>query len=240
MARRVRYNAGDEASRALAASDPVMARLIAEEGCVEFGPVEGGPFEVLIRGIVGQQLSGAAASTIHRRLADIVGLSAEELAAASDADLHAAGLSRQKASYVRGLAQAALSGEFAPDALLSMDDDAAVRELVKLRGVGRWTAQMFLMFALGRSDVLPVDDLGVRAAAGRALEYGRPATADELLAAGERWRPYRTAATLYLWREGRSGFGMCSGGAGAPDGAAAPPSVAGTRPAGTNRGEVET
>lgn len=209
MSRHIRYEASDEASRALAASDPVMARLIAEEGCVQFGPVAGGPFEVLVRGVVGQQLSGAAAMAIYRRLADSIGLAAGELAAASDADLHAAGLSWRKASYVRGLAQAFLSGEFDPEALRTMPDEAAVQSLVKLRGVGRWTAQMFLVFALGRRDVLPVDDVGVRAAAGRALGLGRPATAVELEAAGERWRPYRTAATLYLWREGRPGFGVC-------------------------------
>lgn len=205
----IRYDSGDEASRALAASDPAMARLIAREGCVEFAPAEGGPLDVLVRGIVGQQLSGAAAASIYRRLADTVGLSPEALASASVADLHAAGLSGRKASYIRALAQSALSGDFDPDGLRRMDDEEAIGALKRLQGVGRWTAHMFLIFALGRTDVLPVDDVGVRAAAGRVLGLGRPATEAELESAGERWKPHRTAAALYLWREGRTGFGVC-------------------------------
>jgi DNA-3-methyladenine glycosylase II len=221
----MRYEAGDVASRAIASADPTMARLIDAEGCVEFGPVEGGPFEVLVRGIVGQQLSAAAAGSIYRRLSEVVGLTPARIARASEADLHGVGLSWRKVSYVRGLARATIAGDFDPDAIAGLDDDAAVRELERIRGVGRWTAHMFLLFALGRTDVLPVDDLGVRAAAGRVLGLGRPATAGELEAAGERWRPYRSAAALYLWRQGRSGFGICGRG----EARAAPAPAAGTK-----------
>lgn len=205
----IRYSASDTASRTVAAADPGMARLIAELGCVEFTPPTAGPFEVLVRGVVGQQLSGSAADAIFERLRDRIGVAPTALLAASDEQLRATGLSRAKAGYVRGLAAAAAAGELDVDRLRALDDESVVRELTRLRGVGRWTAEMFLLFALGRPDVIPTGDLGVRKAAGLALGLGRAASADELAEAAERWRPYRSAAALYLWRSGRAVVGVC-------------------------------
>lgn len=205
----IRYSASDRASRAIAAADPALARVIAELRCVEFTPPTAGAFEVLVRGIVGQQLSGAAADAIFERLRDQIGLASTALLEAGDAQLRAVGLSRAKAGYVRGLAAAVASGELDVDRLRTLDDDAAVRELTGFRGIGRWTAELFLLFGLGRPDVIPADDLGIRAAAGRAFGLDRPMTADELRVTAEKWRPYRSAAALYLWRSGRTVAGAC-------------------------------
>lgn len=214
----IRYSATDAASRAIAGADPALARVIAELGCVEFTPPTADTFEVLVRGIVGQQLSGAAASAIFERLREQIGLAPAALLDASDERLRAAGLSRAKAGYVRGLAAAAASGELDVDRLRALDDDAAIRELTRFRGIGRWTAELFLMFGLGRPDVIPADDLGLRTAAGRAFGLDRPMTADELRAAAGKWRPYRSAAALYLWRSGRTVVGACPDATDARDG----------------------
>lgn len=200
---RYRYHADDAPSRSLAAADPALARLIAEIGCVEAHSVEGGRLQVLVRSIVGQQLSDLAGRAIYARLVSRIGLSAEALAEAPDDAFRAAGVSRRKAAYIRGLARAVLIGELDLDALDALDDDAVIAQLTRLPGIGRWTAEMFLLFALDRPDVLAADDRGVQQAAGELLGYGRALSAEELRAVGERWRPYRSAATLYLQLAGR-------------------------------------
>lgn len=198
----VRYSADDTPSRALAAADPAMAAVIERAGCIEFGVATGTRFEVLVRAIAGQQLSGRAAWAIYGRLRDQIGLTPKAIATAREDQLLAAGLSHRKAEYVQGIARAVLDGDLDLDALDDLSDDDVIAMLSKLRGVGRWTSQMFLLFAMDRPDVLVVDDLGVRASAGHVLGLGRAATGKELEEAGERWKPYRSAATLYLYREG--------------------------------------
>ena len=159
-------------------------------------------YGALVRSIVGQQLSTKAARSIYGRLAALFGDRAptpEQLLAADDETLRAAGLSRQKTSYLRDLARRDLDGSLQLERLHELPDEEVAARLVAVKGLGRWTADMFLIFHLRRPDVLPVGDLGVRRAAERA--YGLPDLPDagKLRALAEPWRPHRSLACLYLW-----------------------------------------
>jgi DNA-3-methyladenine glycosylase II len=157
----------------------------------------------LVRTIVGQQLSTKAARTIYARLVALFGdnlPTPAELLGAEDADLHAAGLSRQKIGYLRDLAARVQSGELELDILHELPDEEVSDKITAVKGLGYWSADMFLMFHLRRPDVLPVGDLGIRRAVERI--YGLPTLpdAEELRALAEPWRPWRTLACLYLWK----------------------------------------
>jgi DNA-3-methyladenine glycosylase II len=180
--------------------DPTLAAIIDAVG--PFQPRRREPsFPALVAAIVAQQISTRAAAAIFARLeAQIGDLTPEALLAASDDDLRAAGLSRAKLIAVRELAQRVTSGDLAVERLLELDDEAVVAELSRSRGIGRWTAEMFLIFALGREDVLPISDLGLRSAVRRLYGDEVARTPAGLLALGERWRPYRSVATWYLWQ----------------------------------------
>jgi DNA-3-methyladenine glycosylase II len=180
------------------AADPVMAAVTNAIGDVRVG-VQPDRFVSLASAIVGQQLSGAAASTIWRRFAALGPVEAAAVLGLDDAALRACGLSGQKVRYVRDLAERVHTGDVDLASMDALDDDAVVAEVTRVKGVGRWTAEMFLLFSLARPDVLALDDGGLLRAAGWALELGRPATGPELAAAGEAWRPYRSVASLYLW-----------------------------------------
>lgn len=202
----IRYTADDPPSRALAAADPALGELIARLGGVEFDPrADTDLFAMLVRGVAGQQLSGAAAQTIFTRLSGQVGLTPEALASASDEMLLAAGLSHRKVEYVRDLARAVLACDLNLDAIDSLSDGEVVDQLTRMRGIGLWTAHMFMLFALRRPDVVASGDLGIRQATGRLLGLGRAATPAEVEAAAERWRPYRSVAMFYLYREAGMG-----------------------------------
>ena len=194
------YSVRDEVSDSLTAADPSIGHVISRVGSVE---VESGPtrFATLARTVLGQQLSESAAGAIIARVNRDIGLTPEAVMAASDETMRSAGVSRRKSEYLRGIARAVLSGEIHLDALDALDDNQVIERLTRLRGVGRWTAQMFLLQALQRPDVIVLDDTGIRAAAGRMLGLGRSASVAELAKAAERWRPYRSAATLYLYRD---------------------------------------
>jgi DNA-3-methyladenine glycosylase II len=159
-------------------------------------------YGALLRAIVGQQLSTKAARTIYGRVVDLFGGSTpspEQLLEASQDDLRACGLSGRKVEYVRDLAAHVLSGELELDRLSDLSDEAVIEEIVAVRGLGQWTAEMFLIFHLERPDVLSGGDLGIRKAV--QLEYGlkeMPAPT-QVLEIGEAWRPYRSLASLYLW-----------------------------------------
>jgi DNA-3-methyladenine glycosylase II len=202
----IRYSADDKPSRALAAADPAMAALIARVGSVEFTPtmIES-RFAALVRGVAGQQLSGAAAERIYERLNDAVGITPEALASATEADLVGVGLSHRKAEYIGDLARAILCGKLPLDTVDECSDDEIVEMLTRQRGIGPWTAHMFLLFSLRRPDVMAPGDLGIRQAIGRLLDLGREATPAEVTEAAERWRPYRSAATFYLYRDAGMG-----------------------------------
>jgi DNA-3-methyladenine glycosylase II len=199
----------DAALAHLRAADPVLARLLDEHGPPETRrdpsrPAPGDHYGALVRSIVGQQLSVLAARSIYRRLVEFFGghtPSPEEvLAADPDAMRVAAGLSRAKTTFLRSLAERVISGELALERLDALPDEEVMAELVAVKGIGEWSAHMFLMFQLERPDVLPVGDLGVRRAVERAYGLEALPAAAELTALGEPWRPYRTIACRILWR----------------------------------------
>ena len=197
---------GDEGLNHLRASDDRLAGIIEERGPLDIDArVRGRPadaYGALLRAIVGQQLSVKAARTIYTRLTDLFGghtPTPEELLAVDPDALRGVGLSRAKATYVRSLAEHVLSGDLELDRLDELGDEEVMREVTAVKGLGRWTADMFLIFHLGRPDVLPVGDLGVRRAVERLYGLEGLPSAEELEALGERWRPYRSLASLYLW-----------------------------------------
>jgi DNA-3-methyladenine glycosylase II len=195
------------ARAALAAADPTMARLIerlGERGVEQRrrGMPKPDAYGALLRTIVGQQLSSKAARTIYGRVLDLFGgrtPSPEELLAVSGDDLRGAGLSGRKVTYIRDLADHVRSGELELDRLEELSDEEVIEEIVAVRGLGRWSAEMFLIFHLERPDVTSTGDLGLRRA--MQVEYGLEELPDEqrFLEIAERWRPHRSIASIYLW-----------------------------------------
>lgn len=197
-------------ARQLAAADPTMAALIERLGEIDLETrlrrrsEERPPdaYGALLRAIVGQQLSTKAARTIYGRILDLfegTTPSPEQLLDTDESGLRAAGLSGRKVSYVRDLASHVLAGELELDRLDDLSDEEATEEIVAVRGLGVWTAEMFLLFHLERPDVLSGGDLGIRKAV--QIEYGldeMPAPA-QVVEIGEPWRPHRSLASLYLW-----------------------------------------
>jgi DNA-3-methyladenine glycosylase II len=185
-------------------ADPILGRIIDRVGQLPPGPrSEGTHLGALARSIVYQQLSGKAASTIHGRFEALYGGRAptpQELLGTPDEQLRAVGLSRQKALYLKDLAARAIAGTIAVDQLHDLDDDALMEALTSVKGIGKWTAQMFMMFRLGRPDVLPDLDLGVRIAVQLAYNLRRMPTPQEVLTRGAAWSPYSSFAAWYLWR----------------------------------------
>jgi len=190
------------AAAALARRDPVMARLIDRSAPFNLPRRSTRHFAALAESILYQQLAGAAAAAIHRRFLDLFddGLSPESLLALPARKLRGAGLSGAKVAAVRDLAAKVAAGVVPLHRIGRLSDAEIVESLSLVRGIGRWTAEMFLIFQLRRLDVWPVGDYGVRT--GYALAYGLPAlpTPKELEAMGERFRPYRTVAAWYCWR----------------------------------------
>ena len=191
------------ARRHLAQSDPVMARIVGKVGPCRFQVDRGGgPFASLCESIVYQQITGHAAVAIFERLRTKVGrrhARPQDIARLSDADLRGVGLSRQKIGYLRDLTARAQDG-LPLHRVHRMDDEAAIETLSAVRGIGRWTAQMYLMFRLGRLDLMPVDDYGVRKAMQTAWRMRKLPKPDRMLRLAEPWRPYRSVAAWYLWR----------------------------------------
>jgi DNA-3-methyladenine glycosylase II len=195
----------DEATRALAARDNVIAALIAAYPGIHLTR-RGDPFTTLARAIVGQQISVKAAQTIWERLvricasADAAKLDATRVQRRRIATLRRCGLSANKAQYIRDLARHFTSKRLDPQAWPALDDEALIEALVDVKGIGRWTAEMFLMFHEMRANVLPVDDIGLQKAVAAHYFGGQRPTLAELREFGERWQPYRSVATWYLWR----------------------------------------
>lgn len=191
------------AAKILAGRDPVIARLVAEAGLPRLGRPTETHLGTLVRAVVYQQLAGRAAAAIHGRLLAAMGgdVSAEALLAMSDEQLRAVGLSRNKMASLRDLAAKVLDGTvvLSPRGLARESDDEIVARLSAVRGIGPWTAEMFLLFQLRRLDVWPVGDLGVRRGYGLAWQVPEP-TAKELKPLGEAFRPYRSVAAWYCWR----------------------------------------
>ena len=197
------------ARKHLRAADPVMRRLLDEIrpdglGDPRRGLSPGDHYGALIRSIVGQQLSTKAARAIYTRLTDRYGgrtpTPVEVLEDDPEELRAAAGLSRAKVSFLRSLAEHVIDGSLDLEHLDELPDDEVIAELVAVKGLGTWTAHMFLMFHLQRPDVLPVGDLGIRRAMMQRYELGALPGPEEMEGIGEPWRPYRTLACLYLWR----------------------------------------
>ena len=160
-------------------------------------------FSALVRAIVFQQLSTKAASTIYSRMVALLAngeLTPEALAALSDEQLRSAGISRQKGGYLRDLCDKVTAGVVPLDELERMADEQVIEALTKIKGIGRWSAEMFLMFRLHRPDVLPVGDLGIMNAVMKVYRMRKKPTPERLRRLGEAWRPYRSVASWYLWR----------------------------------------
>jgi DNA-3-methyladenine glycosylase II len=185
--------------------DPVLARVIESVGPFTLESREG-TFRMLSRAIFFQQLAGPAARAIMNRVLALFETNEdrwyppEQLLAATDEQLRGAGVSRQKMAYLRDLADKFASGQLSEDGLHELDDEEVIKHVSTVKGIGRWTGEMYLIFSLGRPDVLPVDDLGVRR--GMQLSYGltelpKP---DEMRRIAEPWRPYRSVGTWYMWR----------------------------------------
>jgi DNA-3-methyladenine glycosylase II len=181
-----------------------MGKLIASLGRCGFQPEHDGEhLHALLRAIVYQQLSGKAAATIHGRVMALYGdtpPAAEQILATPDQSFRAAGLSRQKVSYLRDLAQKTADGLLPLHNVYEMDDAAVERALTSVKGVGRWTAQMFLMFRLGRPDVLPDGDLGIRKAVQKAYKLRSLPSPERVRKIGRPWSPYSSVASWYLWK----------------------------------------
>jgi DNA-3-methyladenine glycosylase II len=188
----------------LSTEDPVLGAWIAQAGPCGLRRTRGGThFEHIAQSIVYQQLSGKAAATIHGRLTGLFGgrpPTPRELLATRDAKLRGVGLSGQKTRYLKDLARHAHEGSVPFDRLEAMDDEGVIATLTSIRGIGVWTAQMFLMFRLGRPDVLPVTDLGVQKAIQVLYRLRKLPSPDRVATIGKRWAPYRTVASWYLWR----------------------------------------
>src|SRR5436305_2275304 len=192
------------AARILAERDPVIARLVAEAGPPRLSRATESHFGTLVRAIVYQQLAGRAAAAIHGRLIAAVGgdVSPEPLLALTDEQLRAVGLSRAKVASLRDLAAKVLDGTvvLSPRGLARQSDDEIIARLSEVRGIGPWTAEMFLIFQLRRLDVWPVDDYGVRKGWTITHRKREMITPRALQAEGEKFRPYRTIAAWYCWR----------------------------------------
>ena len=189
-----------EAKKHLAKNDPVLRKLMRKCRDVDITS-RGDAFQTLARAIVGQQISTKAAQSISKRFSDCAGtVTPARVAALSHESLRACGLSNAKARYVHDLASHFASGSLRPRRWPRMDDEAIIEDLTRVKGIGRWSAEMFLMFHLMRPDLLPVDDLGIRRAMERHFNAGRAIKKAKMHKIGERWAPYRSVASWYLWR----------------------------------------
>ena len=182
--------------------DPVIAMLIRQHGeCGLASSQRTDPFHALLHAIIAQQLSTKAARTIEGRLSALFagGPTPAAVARVPDEKLRAVGLSGQKVKYIRDLCARILDGSLELDTLTALADDEVIEALTSVKGIGRWTAEMFLMFRLHRPDVLPVGDLGIVKAVQRAYKLRALPTPARLTKIGETWRPYRSVACWYLW-----------------------------------------
>ena len=184
----------------LAKRDKVLRRLIKAFPEADFVS-RGDPFQALARSIVGQQISVKAAQSIWARFAACAGaMTPATVRALTPESLRACGFSGRKVAYVQDLAMRFDEGLVKPRRWARMDDEAIIEELVAVKGIGRWTVEMFLIFHMKRPDVLPVDDLGLRRAMERHYNDGESLTRDEMRAIGKPWSPFSSVATWYLWR----------------------------------------
>jgi len=187
------------AKRALVRRDAVLARIIRAHPRIAIAR-RGEPFKTLARSIVGQQISVKAAESVWNRVLTLAPAATPEQILKARRRLSACGLSQRKAEYITDLARHFAEGAMHARDWQQMEDEAVIAELIQVRGIGRWTAEMFLMFNLLRPDVLPVDDLGLQKAVGRHYFNGERVPREQLRELGANWAPWRSVATWYLWR----------------------------------------
>jgi DNA-3-methyladenine glycosylase II len=184
--------------------DPTLGEVIDRIGPYKGWPSGNGThFDAVARSIVFQQLSGKAAGTIHGRFQGLYGgrtPQPEELATTSDEQLRAIGLSRQKSAYLKDLGARVASGQLPIETLHELTDEEIITALTQVKGIGRWTAQMFLMFRLGRLDVLPDIDLGIQKGMQKAYRLRKLPTPERVKKIGAKWAPYRSIGSWYMWR----------------------------------------
>ncbi|MDA1118116.1 MAG: DNA-3-methyladenine glycosylase 2 family protein [Proteobacteria bacterium] len=190
----------DRAKRTLARRDPVLAAIMRRHPRVHL-LARGEPFQTLARAIVGQQISVKAAQSVWNRVLEVApGMTPAEILALRRPRLRACGLSDRKTEYIADLARHVAEGTLHVHRWPQMDDEAVIGELVEVRGIGRWTAEMFLMFSLLRPDVYPLGDLGLLKAVRLNFFKGRKVPLSRIRALGASWQPWRSVATWYLWR----------------------------------------
>jgi DNA-3-methyladenine glycosylase II len=186
-------------ARALARSDPHLAAVLSRHGAPPLWGRQPG-FATLVQIILEQQVSLSAGRAAYQRLERLAGeVTPERVAMLSEPQLRTAGLTRQKSAYIRGLALAITAGDFDPDAVTEMDDDTARAELIKLKGVGAWTADIYLLMALGRADIWPSGDLALVAAIREVKRMRSLPNADRIGRVTNAWRPWRAVAARVLW-----------------------------------------
>jgi DNA-3-methyladenine glycosylase II len=185
---------------ALAALDPDVAQALRRIGYPDARNRDPG-FATLVRIILAQQVSTASAAALWRKLEGLTGgeVTPARFLALGDADLRAAGFSARKAEYARGLAEVVLSGDLDVPALVALEEEDAIARITRLRGFGRWSAEIYLLFALGRADVFPADDLAVQIAFQRLKGLAARPTSKALRLLAEPWRPFRGAGAVFLW-----------------------------------------
>jgi DNA-3-methyladenine glycosylase II len=190
----------DEAKGHLSRRDRVLRGIIRAHPDANLRS-RGNAFQTLARSIVGQQISVKAAQAVWERFEALAGeVAPAAVVRLDDEAMRAAGLSRMKVAYLKDLAERFHSGSLNPRRWARMDDEAVVADLVQVRGIGRWTVEMFLLFHLMRPDVLPVGDLGLQRAIGIHYNGGEPVTKEDMRRIAEPWRPWSSVATWYLWR----------------------------------------
>jgi len=189
-----------KARRSLARRDPILRKLIKAYPDAALGG-RGDAFQTLARSIVGQQISVKAAQSIWKRFEECSGaVTPAAVAALAPEAMRACGLSGSKVAYIHDLAAHFSNGAVKPRRWARMDDEAIIEDLVRVKGIGRWSVEMFLIFHLMRPDVLPVGDLGLQRAMERQYNDGKPLTKPEMREIGQAWAPWRSVATWYLWR----------------------------------------
>jgi DNA-3-methyladenine glycosylase II len=189
-----------QATAELAERDPVLRDLLARFPDIQLRS-RGDAFSTLARSIVGQQISIKASDTVWKRIeAAVPEMSPSALALAEDATLGACGLAQRKVGYLKDLALHFMDGSLDPARWPDMEDAAIIAELTEIRGIGRWTAEMFLIFNLLRPDVLPLEDLGLQRAMNFHYQRGEPLSKLKMRAISANWQPWRSVATWYLWR----------------------------------------
>jgi DNA-3-methyladenine glycosylase II len=195
----------DERVRSNLEADPTMATLVDRHGMVTIEPAED-EYRRMAVSIINQQLSTASANAVRERVFAALGeVTPTTVLAAEEATLREAGLSTAKIDYLRSTARAFQEGGYSREALAHLDDAAVVDRLTEIRGVGEWTAEMYLIFVLGREDVLPLGDLAIRKGIQQVYGEGRELTREEMRTIAEDWRPYRSYGTRYLWLEYEDG-----------------------------------